>query len=141
MRGRGSTNCILNASGGWCEKRRTALTGGGVDSMARVVLANFDAEAAEQLDQLLRRNRHYTTQLPTFKSDREIRAIAQISCDLIILDVSKDDRISRAILTEILRRRAEPCLRPMLLCVSRAYRGPRFEYDLERKGARLAYVS
>jgi DNA-binding response OmpR family regulator len=109
--------------------------------VARVVLANFDAETAAQLIQLLQRNRHSATQLPTAAFDLDGSTIGQVSCDLIILDVSCDDCATRAVLTEILRRRAESGLRPMLLCVTRAYRGPRYECDLERKGARLAYVS
>lgn len=109
--------------------------------MARVVLANFDAEIAAQLIRLLQRNRHSATQLPAATFDLDGSTIGQVSCDLIILDVSCDDRATRALLTEALRRRAECGPRPMLLCVTRAYRGPRYEFDLERKGARLAYVS
>jgi hypothetical protein len=119
---------------------RTSARGWAVP-VARLVLANFDAETAAQLIQLLQRNRHSATLLPTNTSGHGPQAIGQVSCDLIILDVSRDDRATRALLIEALRRRAESGPRPMLLCVTRAYRGPRYEFDLERKGARIAYVS
>lgn len=109
--------------------------------MARVVLANFDAESGAQLVQLLKRNRHSATLLPATAPDDVERTISRATCDLILLDVSCDDRPTHALLGEIVRRRAELGLRPMLLCVARVYRGPRFELDLERKGARLAYVA
>ena len=109
--------------------------------MARVVLANFDAETAAQLIQLLERNRHSATHLPAATSNHDPRAIGQVLCDLIILDITLDDKATRTLLTEALRRRAESGPGPMLLCVSRVYRGPRYEFDLERKGVRLAYAS
>lgn len=132
---------ILDALGVRCNKQCAAHTGGGTVLVARVVLANFDDETAAQLIQLLQRARHRVTQLSAATFDHGPRAIGQVACDLIILDVSSDDRATRALLTEALRHRAECGPRPMLLCVTRADRGPRYEFDLERKGARLAYVS
>lgn len=109
--------------------------------MALVVLANFDAETAVQLIQLLQRNRHSASLLPTGSFKGDPRVIRRIPCDLIIIDVTSHVQTARALLGEVIRRRAKGGPRPMLLCVARTYRGPRFELDLERKGARLAYVS
>jgi DNA-binding response OmpR family regulator len=60
--------------------------------------------------------------------------------DLVILDVSCDDAVTRKHIAAVRARREQYGLRPMLLCVSRVYRGPRFELELEREGARVVYV-
>jgi hypothetical protein len=108
--------------------------------VASVVLANFDAETGAQLVQLLQRNRHCATQIPATAPFNK-NTIRQIPCDLIIIDLTSDDRTALTLLGEVARRRAETGPRPMVLCVASAYRGPQFELGLERKGARLAYVA
>ena len=60
--------------------------------------------------------------------------------DLIVLDASGNDRIVHDRLGEIRRYRVRHGHRPTVLCVSRVYRGPQFELELERKGARVVYV-
>lgn len=62
------------------------------------------------------------------------------SPDLAIIDVTVNDRESRMCLMQIKIIRARYGPRPALLCISKVYRGPQFELELERKGARIAYV-
>jgi len=60
--------------------------------------------------------------------------------DLVIVDASYSEKYALDLLTEMAsyRKRNGPC--PAALCISRVYRGPRFELEVERKGARLLYV-
>jgi hypothetical protein len=59
---------------------------------------------------------------------------------LIVLDASENDRVVHDQLAEIRRYRAQHGHRPTVLCVSRVYRGPLVELELERRGARVIYV-
>jgi len=54
--------------------------------------------------------------------------------DLVILDVSVQCRDAGKLLEGLKRYRDAHGPRPMTLCVSRVYRGPRFELDLEQQG-------
>jgi hypothetical protein len=54
--------------------------------------------------------------------------------------VTKYNRFVRDLVNEVSDIRAQHSLRPMLLCVSGNYRGPKFELELERKGARVVHV-
>jgi DNA-binding response OmpR family regulator len=108
--------------------------------MARILLANFDEEAGARLTAVLRNERH-EAQLAS-ENDSFSRMIQQqgFTPDLLILDVSRRERYTRDLLVEVSSHRTQHGPRPMLLCISRAYRGAQFELDLERKGARVVYV-
>jgi DNA-binding response OmpR family regulator len=62
------------------------------------------------------------------------------ACDLVILDVTARDRETLSALAAIRNYRIEHGPAPMLLCISKVHHGPRFELELEQKGARLLYV-
>ncbi len=107
--------------------------------MALILLTNFDEPSAHRLADLLTRRGHRVNKCSTFDGVQFLEA-SDHDLDLIILDVSHDDRETQNQLAEIRHYRAQHGPRPMLLCVSRLYRGARFQLDLESKGARVVYV-
>jgi len=107
--------------------------------MARILLIKFEEATAQRLAAVfeVRRHRVRTYDGP-FAPYESLEAEGQ---DLIVLDVSADDADVTKCLTELQRYRAAHGPRPMILCASRVYRGPRFELDLEKRGARLVYFT
>jgi DNA-binding response OmpR family regulator len=108
--------------------------------MGQILLMNFDEEMGSKLAVALRNQRHSVVMLPKDVSFAKALTLGKGSPDLVILDFSRIERNGRTLLSEIVFYRARYGPWPMLLCVSRVYRGPQFELDLERKGARVVYV-
>ena len=108
--------------------------------MARIVIVQFDQRVAITVAQLLRGRRHQVTVCESGGGHAPVLGSCDTCPDLIVLDVSTDGPSTRKLLEEINRFRAQNGPKPMLLCVSSVYRGPRFEFELERKGGRLVYV-
>ena len=109
-------------------------------SVARILLVKFDDESAARLAGVLRSRSHCVTVLSAKHRVGQTLGRCLSELDLVILDASLDDRDTWRIVAEVTRHRAERGLRPMLLCATRVYRGPRFELELERKKARLIHV-
>lgn len=105
--------------------------------MAHILLLNFDPAAAKAVDALLRGKGHHVT---VEASDHSQIASDLHRFDVVMIDMSLDNAAGHAYVTAVRNHRAEHGPRPMLLCISRIYRGPRFALDLERKGARVVYV-
>ena len=108
--------------------------------MAKILLANFDEEAGVRLTAFLRNEHHEVRSALENESFSQMLQRCGHTTDLLILDVSRRERYARDLLTQVTSHRIQYGPRPMLLCISRAYRGAQFELDLEQKGARVVYV-
>ncbi|SRR5260370_6041649 len=108
--------------------------------MARILLINFDDQLSARLAAFLRTQRHDVCVAIEDRNFSQIFKQYVLRADLLIVDVSHREKYVRDLLRKIALHRARKGPRPMVLCISRVYRGPRFELDLERKGARLLYV-
>jgi hypothetical protein len=83
---------------------------------------------------------HFALVVHNFRTNSIDQASEEIRiADLAIVDVSIDDQQMRTVLEVIRRARMQQNLKPALLCISRVNRGPRFQYQIERMGARFAY--
>jgi DNA-binding response OmpR family regulator len=107
---------------------------------ARILLVNFDEASEGRLKEIFRQKGYrispYTCKEPLAEHLSKLRD----DVDLIILDASGNDPLVHDQLGEVRRYRAQHGHRPTVLCVSRVYRGPQVELELERKGARVVYV-
>lgn len=107
--------------------------------MDKVLLVNFEKVQAARLAAFLRIERHEVHIAEPVESTRQtLRGVATF--DLVIVDASHREQYVRDITASIGAYRARNGPRPAVLCVCRSYRGPRFELDLEKKGARVIYV-
>lgn len=106
--------------------------------MARVLLAGFDKDMANELALLFARLKHQIVILPATVAQYECLGSGEV--DMIVLEVSIENRLVKSVLAAKDKSEQHSHGTPILLCVSRVYRGPRFELDLERKGGRLVYV-
>jgi hypothetical protein len=104
--------------------------------MAGILLVSFPMATATRLSSFFRDLGHSVAIEPA----QFPRPEALCNFDLVILDVTKNhvDLWQRLATAE--RYRIEHGPRPMILCRSLIYRGPRFELDIEQKGARLIYA-
>jgi hypothetical protein len=108
--------------------------------MARIVIGGFDQPTAAQLAMRLRVGRHDVRICEAISDcDRHIIDLGA-EIDLVVMDGTADPGLVDECFKGIADLYARRGRRPMLLCVSRVYHGPRFEMDLENKGARLVYV-
>lgn len=109
--------------------------------MAQILLVKINEFEARRLTEfLIVRGHRVTVFEPTQSLVRLLGELGQ-NLDLVILDVSLQGPEAGRYLEELKLYRAAHGPRPMILCVSHVYRGPRFELDLERQGARVVYVS
>jgi DNA-binding response OmpR family regulator len=108
--------------------------------MAKILLANFDEQAGISLAAFLRNEHHDVYVALEDQAFSQLLGRYGTATDLVILDVSSRKKHSYDLLAQIASRRVQHGPRPMILCISRVYRGPQFELDLERKGARVVYV-
>jgi DNA-binding response OmpR family regulator len=108
--------------------------------MAKVLLVDFEKQLGELVSELLQQARHdvevHARSVPL--TEVEFNRLPRFA--LVILDVSLDNRVSREHLRCIQDYRDQHGGRPLILAVSRVYRGSRFEFDLERKSVRVVYV-
>jgi len=106
--------------------------------VAEILLVKFDQVTEGRLAELFGCRGHHAI---THSGDQPLsQVLRRRGFDLVILDVSCDYSITRKHVAAVRARREQHGLRPMLLCVSRVYRGPQFELELEREGARVVYV-
>jgi hypothetical protein len=107
--------------------------------MAKILLVNFEEEQAARLAAFLHIERHeICSEDSSLALGQFIRHIAEF--DLVIVDASHREQFVRDVVSGIATQRERNGPRPGVLCICRTYRGPRFELDLERKGARVVYV-
>lgn len=108
--------------------------------MGRILIGGFDQPTADQLAIRLRAGRHDVWICEAISEcDRYIINLCS-AIDLVVMDGTADPGLVDECFKGIADLYARRGRRPMLLCVSRVYHGPRFEMDLENKGARLVYV-
>ena len=108
--------------------------------MANILVVRFNDVLGEELADALRTRRHA---VGICVGDQPVPEAIQAygdGVDLIIVDVSLADEACLRVLKGVARYRSEHGPRPMVLCVSTVYRGPQFELEIERKGARLVYA-
>jgi DNA-binding response OmpR family regulator len=106
----------------------------------RILLVNFDETSEGRLTEILRQKGHRVSAYACEESLAQHLLQLRNDVDLIVLDASGNDRALHDQLAEIRRYRAQHGHRPTVLYVSRVYRGPQVELELERKGARVIYV-
>jgi len=106
--------------------------------VARVLLAGFDKDMANELALLFARLGHQIVILPATAAPYELSGSGEV--DMIVLEVSIETGLVKSVLAAKAESDQPVPGPPILLCVSRVYRGPRFELDLERRGGRLVYV-
>lgn len=107
--------------------------------MARILLANFMEESGTRLAAFLRIERHEVHMADQAQPLAQMLRLVR-EFDLVIIDASQREHYVRDLVNHIAKHRAQSGPRPMMLCVCRIYRGPRFELDLEKRGARVIYV-
>ena len=107
---------------------------------ARILLLNFDEASEGRLTEIFRQKGYRVSTYAREEPLAEHLSKRSDDVDLIVLDASGNDRAIHDQLGEIRRYRVQHGHRPMVLCVSRIYRGPQVELELERKGARVVYV-
>jgi DNA-binding response OmpR family regulator len=108
--------------------------------MAKVLLVDFEKQLGELVSELLQQERHnvavHSQNVPLTEAGFQDPP----GFELVIFDMSLDDRVRREHLRFVQDYRDQHGGRPGILCVSRVYRGARFEFDLGRKGVRVVYV-
>jgi hypothetical protein len=108
--------------------------------MARILIGGFDESTAAQLAIQMRAGRHDVRVCEAIgECDRHITVLGA-AIDLVVIDGTASPGLVDKCFKSIADLYAGRGRRPMLLCVSRVYHGPRFEIDLENEGARLVYV-
>lgn len=108
--------------------------------MAAILLLGFDEDLQDALVTSMRVRRHQVFALDEAGDIVDELERQRNALELVIMDMSFPSENHRRALEEVERWRAEHENRPTLLCVSTIYRGPQFEIDIERKGARVIYV-
>jgi DNA-binding response OmpR family regulator len=106
----------------------------------KVLLANFDQASEKCLAKFLERRGYLVTHCPDDPSLSNLFQRHAENFDLAILDFGTESAAAEKCLTSLRNHRTRYGLRPMVLCVLRAFRGPQFELQLERFGARVVYV-
>jgi hypothetical protein len=107
--------------------------------MAQILLVKFGESEERRLAEFFGTQGHRVSSLDDTKSLSCLLDNVGKDLDLAILHVSANCDAEEDLET-LRRHRDTNGLRPMVLCVSRVYRGPRFELEIERKGGRLVYV-
>jgi DNA-binding response OmpR family regulator len=105
--------------------------------MATILVVDVDQQHAEKLNSALRRRGHRVV-----NTDRKNAvAIKESECqsDLVVFNISRTDNDVWQALRHVCNLRRTDGLPVLVLCYSKIYRGPRFELEVERLGARFAY--
>jgi hypothetical protein len=116
------------------------LEGMDISNMATMLLIGFNEALKRELSGFLQARRHNVLICTDDQPLAHMLRIHGEDIDTAIVDVSLADTAWREALAEITRYRNKHGVRPGILCVSTVYRGPRFELEIERKGARLVYA-
>jgi hypothetical protein len=108
--------------------------------MANIILVNFAEEPGSRVAAFLRVDQHKVHVAQENAHFSDVLHEYGNEIDLVILDASRHEKHVRQFLTELISFKTRNGPRPMALCISHVYRGPRFVLDMERKGARFVYV-
>jgi hypothetical protein len=106
----------------------------------RIVLANFDTHEGIGLAAFLSGRRRGICIVSSEASNPEHLAKEIMPTDLLIMDATGNGQFVLDFLEKVKGHRIHENLLPAVLCVSRVYRGARFELELTRKGATLVYL-
>ncbi len=107
--------------------------------MTRAILLHRGDGWATNLEHLLRRQYSLTARNYCASSPHQLRHEIR-GANLAIVDVSIDDQQMRAVLQIARRAKMKENQMLALVCISRVNRGPRFQHDIERIGARFVYA-
>lgn len=108
--------------------------------MTDILLVDFNPAVTERLMEMLRAKCYSVSIHSCHRTLSETLSTHERNFDIVIIDVSTYSTAVRQHLTLLTAHRAERGPRPMILCVSQVDRGPQFELQLEREGARVVYV-
>jgi hypothetical protein len=108
--------------------------------VAQILLGNSSETLGESLATLLTNRGHRVTPSSADHSLEDTLRRRGWEFEIVILDVSNNDAQTQHDLAAVKRYKMRHGPKPMLLCVSRVYRGPGFELELECRGARVVYV-
>ena len=109
--------------------------------MGRILLMNFDEQRGAELADALRRLHHSVLISASRLSYRGALQRSNSNVDLVIINFSQNEPYALALMEEIVEQRTFSGVHVMILCVMRVYRGPQLQLKLERKGARVEYVT
>lgn len=108
--------------------------------MPNILLVNFDENFGPRLAAFLRVEGHQVREVRQIEDLSQVLRNRSEVPDLLIVDVSNCDQYIHELLDQFTSHRMRHGLKPMVLCMSRVYLGPRFALNIERKGARFLYV-
>jgi DNA-binding response OmpR family regulator len=108
--------------------------------VAKILLSKFDDEWTQSLVELFQREHHQVAICSSGQSVLNTLERTKEPYELLVVDVSADHENAMKLVKQIKRFRFQCGNRLKVLCVSRVYRDPRFEFELEKEGARLVYV-
>ena len=103
------------------------------------VIAIYDSESShlEVLSTNLRQRGHVV--VPLQEASLDELGHQALQTDILIVNFPKSNETMWDLLRHFCGLRRETGVPLPVLCCSKVYRGPRFELDIERLGARLAY--
>lgn len=107
--------------------------------MAQILFFDPHEEDAMELARRLKAKHHTVTSCTKAKELIQHLKCHAASFDVVILDVSAqtlDLQILNGVNCMVLKAGQAPAV----VCVSRVYKGPQMQLQIERKGARLVYV-
>lgn len=110
----------------------------GMSIMARILLLGPDESSAKVLALFLERRRHQVTVHRELQSAGDSPTRDLDNFDVLVVDMTANRPEDWNTLDRL--RVETAAWNPGILCLSRVYRGPRFQLDIERRGARLVYV-
>jgi len=106
--------------------------------MANILIIDSDLPHAEALGRVLH-HRGHKVKIANPCGAPLTRIVEPRLVDIVILDVTQLRDEGWRELRQICQLCAQDKLPIQVLCCSRVYRGPRFELDIERLGARFVY--
>jgi len=108
--------------------------------MARILLLSPDEPSARDLALFLEKKSHRVSVHCERRAFIDSPKQDLSSVDIVILDMSANRPDDWNALDCVCKWAGTIDSKLMTLCLSRVYRGPKFELDVERRGARLVYV-
>jgi DNA-binding response OmpR family regulator len=108
--------------------------------MATILLIGSDQTNQENLASTLRARGHSVMTADWSRLQSADWNTRMSAAEIAMFDVTQLDEDSRRQLRRICQWPRQDGFPILVLCYSRAYRGPRFELDIERMGARFVYA-
>jgi len=108
--------------------------------MARILLLSPDESSAKVLAVFLEQRRHRVTVRRGGQYARDDPTGDLYNFDVLIVDMTANRPEDWERLDRVRFGAERTASKPRILCMSRVYRGPKFELDIEGRGARLVYV-